>query len=66
MIASVQGDRDPGYGSTSKMLAEAAICLLENPTLASGGLWTPAAALGQALIDRLHKHAGLTFQIEKG
>ena len=66
MIASAQGDRDPGYGSTSKMLAEAAICLLENPTLASGGLWTPAAALGQALIDRLHKHAGLTFQIEKG
>ena len=66
MISSVQGDRDQGYGSTSKMLAEAAICLLENPTLASGGLWTPAAAMGQALIDRLHAHAGLTFQIEKG
>ena len=66
MVSSVQGDRDPGYGSTSKMLAEAAICLLENPTLASGGLWTPAAAMGQALIDRLHAHAGLTFQIEKG
>ena len=65
MISSVQGDRDPGYGSTSKMLAEAAICLLENPALASGGLWTPAAAMGQALIDRLHAHAGLTFQIEK-
>jgi short subunit dehydrogenase-like uncharacterized protein len=66
MISSVQGDRDPGYGSTSKMLAEAAICLLENPTLATGGLWTPAAAMGQALIDRLQAHAGLTFQIEKG
>ena len=66
MISSVQGDRDPGYGSTSKMLAEAAICLLDNPTLASGGLWTPAAAMGQALIDRLHAHAGLTFQIETG
>ena len=66
MISSAQGDRDPGYGSTSKMLAEAAICLLENPALASGGLWTPAAAMGQALIDRLHAHAGLTFQIEKG
>jgi len=48
------------------MLAEAAICLLENPALAAGGLWTPAAALGQALIDRLEAHAGLTFQIEKG
>ena len=66
MISSVQGDRDPGYGSTSKMLAEAAICLLENPALAAGGLWTPAAALGQALIDRLEAHVGLTFQIEKG
>ena len=66
MISSVQGDRDPGYGSTSKMLAEAAICLLKNPELASGGLWTPAAALGEALVKRLEAHAGLTFQIEQG
>ena len=66
MISSVQGDRDPGYGSTSKMLAEAAMCLLQNPELASGGLWTPAAALGDALIERLQAHAGLTFQIEQG
>ena len=66
MISSVQGDRDPGYGSTSKMLAEAAMCLLVNPDLASGGLWTPAAAMGDALMARLQDHAGLTFQIEKG
>jgi len=66
MISSVQGDRDPGYGSTSKMLVEAAICLLKNPELASGGLWTPAAALGEALVERLEAHAGLTFQIEQG
>ena len=66
MISSVQGDRDPGYGSTSKMLAEAAMCLLHNPELASGGLWTPAAAMGDALIERLQAHAGLTFQIEQG
>ena len=66
MISSVQGDRDPGYGSTSKMLAEAAMCLLHNPELASGGFWTPAAALGDALIERLQAHAGLTFQIEQG
>jgi short subunit dehydrogenase-like uncharacterized protein len=66
MISSVQGDRDPGYGSTSKMLAEAAVCLLKNPELASGGLWTPAAALGEALVKRLEAHAGLTFQIEQG
>ena len=66
MISSVQGDRDPGYGSTSKMLAEAAMCLLHNAELASGGLWTPAAAMGDALIERLQAHAGLTFQIEQG
>jgi len=66
MISSVQGDRDPGYGSTSKMLVEAAICLLKNPELASGGLWTPAAALGEVLVERLEAHAGLTFQIEQG
>ena len=66
MISSVQGDRDPGYGSTSKMLAEAAMGLLHNPELASGGLWTPAAAMGDALIERLQAHAGLTFQIEQG
>ena len=66
MISSVQGDRDPGYGSTSKMLAEAAMCLLVNPDLASGGLWTPAAAMGDALMARLQEHAGLTFQIEEG
>jgi short subunit dehydrogenase-like uncharacterized protein len=66
MISSVQGDRDPGYGSTSKMLAEAAMCLLVNPDLASGGLWTPAAAMGDALMARLQEHAGLTFQIETG
>ena len=58
---SVKGDRDPGYGSTSKMLAEAAICLLKNPDLASGGVWTPAAAMGEALIARLEEQAGLTF-----
>jgi short subunit dehydrogenase-like uncharacterized protein len=62
--ASVQGDRDPGYGSTSKMIAESAVCLLVNPDLASGGIWTPAAALGSVLIERLQENAGLTFKIE--
>ena len=60
--ASVQGDRDPGYGSTSKMLAETGIALLANK--GEGGVWTPGALLGDALIARLTEHAGLTFQIE--
>lgn len=61
--ASVQGDRDPGYGSTSKMLAETGLALLANK--AAGGVWTPGALLGDALIARLIEHAGLTFQIEE-
>ena len=61
---AVQGDRDPGYGSTSKMIAEAAVCLLQDATSTPGGIWTPAPALGQALIDRLQANAGLTFSVE--
>lgn len=60
---AVTGDRDPGYGSTSKMITEAAVCLLENRSTA-GGIWTTAPALGQALIDRLQANAGLTFAVE--
>ncbi len=60
--AVVTGDRDPGYGSTSKMLAESAIALLSNT--GAGGVWTPGALLGPALIDRLTANAGLTFAIE--
>ena len=57
----VTGDRDPGYGSTSKMLAEAALCLVKDSASTPAGIWTPAAAMGQALIDRLIANAGLTF-----
>jgi len=60
---AVTGDRDPGYGSTSKMIAEAAVCLLENRGT-PGGIWTTAPALGQALVDRLQANAGLTFSVE--
>lgn len=62
--ASVKGDRDPGYGSTSKMIAESAVCLLLNPEAASGGIWTPGAALQELLIDRLEQNAGLSFTLE--
>ena len=55
----VTGDRDPGYGSTSKMIAETALCLAE--TDSAGGVWTPGALLGTALRDRLQAKAGLTF-----
>jgi short subunit dehydrogenase-like uncharacterized protein len=63
--AAVKGDMDPGYGSTSKMIAESAVCLLKNPDAAAGGIWTPAPALGAALIDRLQRNAGLSFELEQ-
>ena len=59
---SVQGDRDPGYGSTSKMLAEAAVCLVKDAPDVPGGVWTPGAALQGRLVARLQQHAGLRFR----
>ncbi|MGJ8562944.1 MAG: saccharopine dehydrogenase family protein [Alphaproteobacteria bacterium] len=65
VTARVTGDRDPGYGSTAKMLAQAAACLANDiPKSAKGGFWTPASLMGDKLIKRLKAHAGLTFTIE--
>jgi short subunit dehydrogenase-like uncharacterized protein len=58
--AVVTGDRDPGYGSTSKMLAESALCLVRD-VAGAGGIWTPGALMGAPLRDRLVAKAGLTF-----
>ena len=44
--AAVKGDRDPGYGSTSKMISECAICLLRDTPDVAAGIWTPGAAMG--------------------
>lgn len=62
--ASVKGDRDPGYGSTAKMIAECAICLLLDTPDISPGIWTPGAAMQHRLIKRLVDYAGLTFEAE--
>jgi short subunit dehydrogenase-like uncharacterized protein len=61
--ARVTGDRDPGYGSTSKMLAESALCLAGDPLEVAGGFWTPATAMGQPLMERLISNSGLTFEL---
>src|SRR5215472_16821409 len=58
--AVVTGDRDPGYGSTSKMIAESALCLVRDVD-GEGGIWTPGALMGPALRERLEERAGLTF-----
>lgn len=64
ITTKITGDRDPGYGSTGKMLGEAAVCLLElDRAEVGGGFWTPSTSMGQALLDRLTAHAGLSFEV---
>ncbi|WP_299329236.1 saccharopine dehydrogenase NADP-binding domain-containing protein [uncultured Psychrobacter sp.] len=61
----VTGDRDPGYGSTSRMLAQSALCLAQDISRkdVKGGFWTPASAMGDKLIARLEEHSGLSFEV---
>ena len=63
--ARVTGDRDPGYGSTAKMLGQAAACLASDISKkqAAGGFWTPAAIFGDRIVERLRAHSGLTFEV---
>ena len=61
----VTGDKDPGYGSTAKMLAQAAISLHRDVDKGDspGGFWTPATVFDYKLLDRLRAHAGMTFEL---
>jgi short subunit dehydrogenase-like uncharacterized protein len=59
----ITGDRDPGYGSTSKMLSECAVCLAKDDLPAGGGVWTPASVMAKPLLKRLTENAGLTFEV---
>jgi short subunit dehydrogenase-like uncharacterized protein len=61
----VTGDRDPGYGSTAKMLGQAGTCLALDcaDDGHKGGFWTPATLFGDRLRERLVAHAGLTFEV---
>ena len=62
----VKGDKDPGYGSTSKLVSESALCLLRDVDRKAtpGGVWTPGAAMGLALVRRLQTYAGLSFEVQ--
>ncbi len=60
----VTGDKDPGYGSTSKMISECAVCLVKDELPTGGGVWTVASAMGDTVLDRLIENAGLTFAVE--
>ena len=59
----VKGRYDPGYGSTSRMIAETGIALLD--CQAEGGVSLPGALLGEALVQRLQDHAEITFAVEE-
>lgn len=66
LVTKVTGDRDPGYGSTAKMLGEAGSCLAFDDNSTEGGFWTPASLMGERLIKRLSDKAGLTFEVLEG
>jgi short subunit dehydrogenase-like uncharacterized protein len=64
LAIEVHGDQDPGYGSTAKMLTQAAVTLAQDlPESQSGGFWTPATIMGETLMPRLEKHAGIRFKV---
>jgi short subunit dehydrogenase-like uncharacterized protein len=60
LLPNIWRDRDPGYGSTSKMIAESALCLVRD-VQGEGGIWTPGALMGAASRKRLTERARLTF-----
>jgi len=64
LTVKVTGDRDPGYGSTAKMLGQAGLCLALDIKKEdrAGGFLTPSVAMGNALLERLEAHSGLAFE----
>lgn len=62
---AVSGDRDPGYGASSRMIGEVGVCLAcDLPKSAlPGGVWTPAAAIANKIIPRLIENAGMKFEL---
>ena len=53
---------DPGYGETSKMLAESALCLAFDDNPPTSGSVTTAQAMGDNLLHRLVA-AGIRFEV---
>ena len=62
LVYTASDRADPGYGSTAKMLGEAALCLARDPLRSPGGVLTPSVAMAAPLVDRLRR-AGLTFAV---
>jgi short subunit dehydrogenase-like uncharacterized protein len=66
VITRVSGG-DAGYDETAKMVSEAAMCLAfdRDRLPARAGVLTPAAAMGNVLIERLVR-AGIRFELLEG
>jgi len=64
----IQGKRDMGYGSSARMIGEAAVCLALDKTAQAkaGGFWTPASCMGERLIERLEQNAEIKFSVVPG
>ena len=61
---NIKANHDPGYGETSRMLGEAALCLAEDSLPPRGGVLTPAVAMGNHLVARLRK-TGMTWEVRE-
>jgi short subunit dehydrogenase-like uncharacterized protein len=61
VVGEVSGG-DPGYGETTKMLAESALCLAFDELPESSGQVTTAVAMGDALLERVQR-AGVSFRL---
>ena len=61
LSVDIHGEKDPGYGATSKMLGESALCLAADSGNGhvAGGFWTPSTAMGCRLVEGLAEHAGV-------
>ncbi|MGI9455258.1 MAG: saccharopine dehydrogenase family protein [Aeoliella sp.] len=61
----VSGERDPGYGASSRMIGEVAVCLARDlpKSALPGGFWTPGAAIAEKIIPRLIENAGMNFEL---
>ena len=63
IVATCNGAGDPGYTGAAKMVVESALCLARDAE-GPGGVTTPAAAMGDALVRRL-REAGIVIDVSK-
>jgi short subunit dehydrogenase-like uncharacterized protein len=65
--ASVRSVFDASADSTSRLMAESAMCLVRDISREKtpGGMWTCSSAMGDSLIKRLEANAGITFEVEQ-